>query len=107
MPQAPGLPARCPRHRAFPRRPRRRAFPPDGRTPPTIEDLSSRWSRCEPRAASLETRRDNQPPNHIHQPQRNPHPYHTPPTENCRQPTNETRCPQAPFPPPNCRIPLP
>ncbi|RPA57691.1 hypothetical protein EF294_18125 [Gordonia oryzae] len=42
----------------------------------------SRWSRCEPRAASLETRRDNKPPNHIEsKTNKTRTPYHTPPTE--------------------------
>ncbi|OPX09345.1 hypothetical protein B1964_25130 [Gordonia sp. i37] len=54
--------------------------------PPMVE--APRWSRCEPRAASLETRRDNKPPNHIESKTNETRtPYHTPPTENCRQPS--------------------
>ncbi|OZC31947.1 hypothetical protein CJJ17_10925 [Gordonia polyisoprenivorans] len=56
-----------------------------------IANPSPRWSRCEPRAASLETRRDRLFPNHIERKaSENRTPYHTPPTESQRRNTLST-----------------
>ncbi|RPA65913.1 hypothetical protein EF294_04080 [Gordonia oryzae] len=62
------------------------------RSTPRRSQPCPRWSRCEPRAASLETRRDNKPPNHI---ETETSKSRTPTTPHRQETDAETRCPQA------------